>query len=217
MRPSRLPVALVCAAAVLLARAAASESRFVFVDLQPKANHRLNEELHKSAGNHLGNLPQGEYRFEDSRWKIGEMMLHLKSENVPEAPEKIDGLKVGARCDRLHFLHTCGYGEAPQFADGTEIGAYTVEYADGSAERIPIVYGEDVRDWWDWPDRTALKRAKVAWTGENPAATANQRKVRLFSVVWTNPHPEKEIATIEVNSAGTMCDPMVIAISAEQK
>jgi hypothetical protein len=32
--------------------------------------------------------------------------------------------------------------------DGTEIGAYIVHYTEGTDERIPIIYGKDVRDWW---------------------------------------------------------------------
>jgi hypothetical protein len=209
--------ALLCAGLLVLAAAAAADPKFTFLDLQPKGNHRLAEDLHGTQGNHLGGVPQGELKFEGSRWKIGEQMIHLRGENAKDAPEAVEGIKVGAKFDRLHILHSTGYGENPQFTEGTEIGAYTVVYADDTTERIPIIYGDDVRDWWDWPERMSLKRAKVAWTGTNPPAMQNERKVRLFGVVWTNPHPGKEVQTIGVNSSDTPCDPFVVALTIETK
>ena len=206
-------LALGIALAALQVRA---ESKLTFVDLQAQANHRLTEDLHDSQGNHFGDLPQGELKFEASRFKIGERFLRLMGKaGSPNAPNRIKDLRVGAKFDRLHILHSTGYGENPQMAEGTEIGAYTVVYESGQEERIPIVYGEDVRDWWDWPGRTALKRAKVAWTGANPAAAANERKIRAFAVIWKNPHPDRVVKTLEVSSSETNCDPMVFALTLE--
>lgn len=35
--------------------------------------------------------------------------------------------------------------------------------------------------------------------------------------VWDNPHPEKEIATIDFESAEAECGPFLVAVSAETK
>lgn len=210
---------VVLALAIGLAiRQAGAEAKFIYVDLQSQANHRLSEDLHDSPGNHFGNLPQGELKFEESRFKIGGGMLRLLGKaGSPKAPTRIKDIKVGAKFDRLHILHSTGYGENPQMPEGTEIGAYTVVYEGGQEERIPIVYGEDLRDWWDWPGRSELKRAKVAWTGANPAAAANERKIRAFAVIWKNPHPDRLVKTLEVSSSETNCDPMVFAFTLETR
>jgi hypothetical protein len=203
---------------VLLVQQARADSKFTFIDFQSQANQRLSDDLHESQGNNWNAMPQGELKFEDSRFKIGEGYLHLLGKaGAATKPNRFKDLKVGAKFDRLHILHSAGYGENPKMDDGTEIGAYTVHYAGGSEERVPIIYGEDVRDWWDWPERPDLKRAKVAWSGTNTPAQANERKIRAFALVWTNPHPDRVVESIEVSSSETNCDPMLFALSLEVK
>jgi hypothetical protein len=205
---------------LLMVAVAAAEPKLTFVDLQPKANHKLADSLHETEGNHLGNVPKGEQKMADTQFKIGEKMIHLRGQHATDAPEKVTGIAVDATFDKLHILHSCGYGEGGENnpEDGTVIGAYVVQYGDGSKERIPIRYGEDLRDWWDWPDRsTEAKKAKIAWTGSNPVSEQNQRQIRLFAVVWENPHPAKKVMAIDVESANTECDPFVVALTLERK
>jgi hypothetical protein len=214
-----LLTALVCSVA-LVAAAAAAEPTFIFVDLQAQANQKLSDDLHNTEGNNLAKVPQGEQKLGETRFKIGEKMIHVRGEaGAPDAPTKVEGIPVKAKFDRLHILHSTGYGEGMEtpFEDGTEIGAYVVRYDDKSTERIPIVYGEDLRDWWDWPNRPDTKRAKVAWTGANTASENSQRQIRLFEVIWNNPHPEKEVATIDMESKETVCDPFLVALTLEKK
>jgi hypothetical protein len=208
--------ALACGLGLVLAGVASGESTFTFVDLQPKATQSLSEDQHGAGGNNWERLPRGEQMMAGARFRIGEKMIHLRSEHVEEMPAKVEGIKVDATFDRLHILHSTGYGEVDPLAeDGTEIGAYVVHYADNTTERIPIRYGEDLRDWWDW-NRTETKRAKVAWTGTNTATDQGDHKIRLYAVVWENPHPEKTVTTIDVESKETQCDPFVIALSLEK-
>jgi len=203
--------------ALALSTPAPAESKYTFVDLQPKANQKLADDLHESQGNNLAKVPTGEQKLADVSFKIGEKMVHLKGIHSPAAPEKVEGIKVGAKLDRLHILHSTGYGNEPAVNDGTEIGAYVVHYADGTTERVPILYGEDLRDWWVLPDRPAVKRAKVAWEGTNAAAEGMGAKIRLYRVEWTNPHPEKEVATIDMLSKGLECDPFLVALTLEKQ
>lgn len=196
---------------------AGAESKFTTVDLQPKGNQRLADSLHNADGNHLAEVPRGDQKFLGVPYRIGEKMVHVRGEHSPDAPERVEGIKIDATFDRLHVLHSTGYGEAPKLEDGTEIGAYVVHYADKTSARIPIIYGQDLRDWWDWPDRPEATRAKIAWTGSNPFAAGNERKIRLFAMVWDNPQPAKQVATLEMQSSGTMCDPFLVALTLEKK
>lgn len=203
---------------LLPAAVAGADPTFVFIDLQPQANHRLAADLHDNEGNNLGKVPRGEQKLEGTTFRIGEKFVHLRGEHAPDAPEKVEGIKVDALFDRLHILHSTGYGEAEnRLDDGTVIGEYVVHYADNSTARIPVVYGEDLRDWWVNPDRSSLKRAKAAWTGSNPASEANMAQIRLYSVAWENPNPNKKVTSIDFVSKKTACDPFLIALTIEKK
>ena len=86
-----------------------------------------------------------------------------------------------------------------------------VHYADGSSERVPIVYGRSLVNWWSFR-KEEPSEARVAWTGSNDTTDRNPGlKIRLFAITWTNPHPEKVIATIDVLSSGKECDPFLVA------
>ncbi len=208
---------LALAALLLSATVAAAEAKFTFVDLQPKANQKLADDLHASEGNNLASVPRGEQKLGDFRFKIGEKMVHVRGTGgAADAPEKVEGIQLDAAFDRLHILPATGYGE-PEIPDGTEIGAYVVHYGDQTTERIPIVYGEDLRDWYDWPDRPNVKRAKVVWTGKNAGADRFMRMIRLFAVTWENPHPKKKATRIDMESKSTMCDPFLVALTLETK
>ena len=188
-----------------------------YVDLGPKGNQALAQDLGVE-GNHLKEIPQGEHDFGGTKFKVGEKMVHVRAESKPELPEKVEGIQVDARFDKLHILQSTEFGEgAGDVEDGTAIGAYVVHYADKTEETIPIVYGEDVRDWWDWKGRNELKRAKVAWRGKNNYSAENGREIRLFSEAWTNPHPDKMVTTIDVVSKKTACAPFLVALTLETK
>jgi hypothetical protein len=122
---------------------------------------------------------------------------------------------VGARFDVLHILHSTMFGKGFGVEDGTVIGAYVVRYADRSDERIPIVYGEDVRDWWRDSDPAEASRGKVAWVGKNRAA-GDDSEILLFSGEWRNPHPDKRVAAIDFETKDTACAPFLIALTLER-
>jgi hypothetical protein len=193
-------------------------SSYQYVDLGPKGNQALAQDIGVE-GNSLKEVPQGKHDFAGTKFKVGEKMVHVRAESKPELPEKVEGIKVGARFDKLHILQSTEFGEMPvKVEDGTAIGAYVVHYADKTEETIPIVYGEDVRDWWDsMMYGNKLKRAKVAWRGKNSISAENGCEIRLFSEAWTNPHPDKMVATIDVVSKKTACAPFLVALTLETK
>jgi hypothetical protein len=212
----RLHLAL--AITLALACAASAEPKRTFVDLQPKANQKLADDLFGREGNNFANVPRGEQKMADTRFLIGEKYVCLKGAHAPDFPTKIEGVKVDAAFDRLQILHAAGWGEPEiQVEDGTEIGAYVIHYADNTTARIPIRYGEDLRDTWDWPPRLEVKRAKVAWIGTSANSEQFDRKVRLFAVVWENPQPAKQVTTIDLESNDTECNPYIFALTLEKK
>ncbi|NVL91097.1 MAG: hypothetical protein HWN69_08950 [Desulfobacterales bacterium] len=180
----------------------------VFIDLDPYATKAL-KAPHGDQGNDLPFEP-GVQRIGDSDYRIGKAMIQLAGEKLHEVPEKVEGIKVGLKFKKLNFLHATGWGAGPYaVADGTHIGSYVIHYEDESTTEIPIKYGTHVRDWWAW-DSSEVSEGKVAWTGSN-----RQSRIRLYSMTWKNPHPDKVVTEIDYTSTGTVCAPFLVAVTAE--
>jgi hypothetical protein len=191
--------------------------RLTFLDLQAKANHKRADDFHSGRypGNNLASLPAGEQTLGGVKFHIGEGVLQLGSSTIADKPEKVEGIPVGRRVAKLYILHATGY--SPE-EEEKRIGAYTVHYQDGTTATIPVVYGQDVMDWWKYPGAADPTRAKVAWEGKNePAKNEFDATIRLYLTTWENPHPEKAVATIDYASTmDTPCAPFCVAITAEE-
>jgi len=186
------------------------------VDLRRCANWKLSEAAGRVVGNDLGELPQGEQVFAGVRFHIAEGAVQLGSSRLPDFVRSAKGIPLHARAVRLYVLHAVQWGGAMfGVGDGTTVGQFRVHYADGSASTLPIVYGEDVRDWWCHDRGKPVTRAQVAWAGRNAATRQGEIYLRLYLSVWENPHPEREIAAIDYSSRATPAAPFCVAITAE--
>jgi RNA polymerase sigma factor (sigma-70 family) len=193
--------------------------KYTFVDLQRWGNQRLTDDLGTLEGNNLAAVPRGRVKLAGTPFRIGERLVRVRGERSPEPPAAVTGIAIDARFDSLHILHSTMFGNAFGLDDGTEIGTYTIHYADKTEERIPIIYGSDVRDWWRDSDPSEPSRAKVAWSGKNRAAVASggdDSQVRLFATEWKNPHPDRRVATIDIETKDTPCAPFLVALTLEQ-
>jgi RNA polymerase sigma factor (sigma-70 family) len=218
---------------------AVSGIRLTFVDLQWIGNHKLADPLGQLEGNNLAGVPQGPQKLGGTWFKIGERLVRVRGQESaealrdvpglvqlrlqkpvqgprsPEPPEAVRGIAIGARFDTLHILHSTMFGNGFGVDDGTEIGSYIVHYADRTTDRIPIIYGQDVRDWWRSSDSAVPSRGKVGWSGKN-AATDDTDEIRLFASEWDNPHPEKTVAAIDFETKNTICAPFLVALTLER-
>jgi WD40 repeat protein len=204
------------AAAQLLGVLHEPQGELHFVDLQRYANRKLSEAAGRVAGNDLGELPRGEQVFAGVRFHIAEGAVQLGSSRLPDFVQSATGIPLHARAVRLYLLHAVQWGGSSfGISDGTTVGEFRVHYADGSACTLPIVYGEDVRDWWCNDRGKPVTRAQVAWAGRNAANRQGEIYLRLYLSVWENPHPEREIAAIDYSSRATPAAPFCVAITAE--
>jgi hypothetical protein len=192
---SRLTVAsLIVIAWVYVLPGAEPEARYAFIDLQTKANVDL-----------LDGLPLGEQKFESIPFRIGARHIALGGTLKPDGPDKIE-IPVQRKFSKLFILRATSNGGYPDpthpthIKDGSAIGQYMVRYADGGAEGIPVVYGEDVRDWWNWDKSKETKRGKIIWTGTNPGARVYDLEIRLYESEWMNPKPDIEVQSILYSS-----------------
>jgi len=195
-----------------------------FVDVQQKANERLDADLHGFEGNNLAKFPVGVEEFAGVKFSLGQGYIKLGSKVEPKRPKKVEGIKVDAKGVRLRILHGTGYGAygqpgGPLFvADDSNIGEYVVHYEDDSTATIPIVYGVDVRDWWSWGKPAEVKRGKIAWEGTNDFSEEQKQTIRLYLATWENPKPDLKITKIDYLAKGeTAAAPFCIAITLERK
>jgi len=125
-------------------------------------------------------------------------------------PTGVRGIRVDHKCRKLHFLHGTGW----RVRDGQSIGRYTIHYYDETSVDIPLVYGENIADWWYVPgeDASALSGV-VAWKGYNDAVRAQGQALRLYMLTWDNPRPEAAITRIDFFSEGSNSSPFLIALT----
>lgn len=182
------------------------------VDLSPYYNAALVKAWHPgAAGNHLEGLPKGLLQLGEVVFDVrGIVQLGGKRllETGGRYPEAVRGIRLEQKGRQLHFLHATGW-KAPE---GTHVGDYVVHYANGKRETIPLVYGEDLRDWNADSDPAAgLKRGRQVWSAVNNA----RYRVRLFESTWVNPMPEVLIDSIDCTSTMSDAAPFLIAITVE--
>jgi hypothetical protein len=128
-------------------------------------------------------------------------------------PVAVRDIQVGSKCRRIHVLH----GAEDSVPDGTVICRYILHYADGSQHEIPVLYGRDVRAWWelDADINSQSDRGIVAWRGTNPAVAERGGQLRLYLSSFEIPRPDAEVKTIDLVSALTRCAPFLIALTIE--
>ncbi len=105
----------------------------------------------------------------------------------------------------VYFLHACGWG-----AEFGPFASYRFVYADKShVEQTLIVLAgthpdeadgsqANIQDWhfsWEQLNRPYAKAHDVT-----PTSTPSLESQYLYTLEWTNPHPEKKLASIEIRS-----------------
>ena len=199
---------------------------FTYVDLQGWGNRNLADgQGSGNPDNNLTSLPSGPQPFGDVKFKIDEKLIQLGSTILDDLPEKVEGITVNRRVSKLHFLHSTCFGAGATedemgisyVKDGTLIGEYRVNYEDRSAMIIPIIYGEDVRDWFFREGWKSTSRGKMVWKGSNEVSKSYSKEIRIFLSNWENSYPDKVVTTIDFSSkkTETPAAPFCLAISSE--
>lgn len=182
------------------------------VDLSRFYNAALDEDWYGEPGSNLATLPRGRAAILAGTEFDLRGLIQLSSQTAatmrPGLPERVPGIPLARKCQRLHFLHAALSLES----DGTTIGTYSIRYADSQRVEVPIVYGHDLREWcFDYDPVREIRGAVVAWTGRN----AGQHPVRLYKVTWENPWPEIQLVSLDFISALTDAAPFLIALTAD--
>jgi hypothetical protein len=212
-----LGVSLLPALAQDASTAAAPDT--VTISLSTVANQKLTDDQHGFQGNNLAKLELGTRDFAGVSFLIEAGYVALSGDGGDDGKKKgVEGIKVETTASQLHFLHGTGYGEGGADVNkDAKIAEYIVHYADQTVAKIPVIYGQDVRDWWAWGKPPEVTKGKIAWTGTNAMSEQEDQKIRLYLTSWQNPKPGLKITKIDFKIAeGTPAEPFCIAITAEK-
>lgn len=171
-------------------------------------------DLHASDPSQFGTwevVPKGLQTFNGIPFDVGGMIRLFGRVPPPHGTiyrNEVTGIEVGRRFEKLHLLHGTGWT-----TEGGEIIADVVlHYADGNRASFPLIYGRHVRDWWHRdllsPSGVTDPDSGVAWIGYYGVG------LRLYQTSLHNPHPEKEVATIDIVSARSAVTPAILSITA---
>ncbi len=116
-----------------------------------------------------------------------------KSSHYPEHVK----IPINNKSTALFFLHASSWADAAHGMGASR--NYEVIYKDGSVERIPIICAgghENMANWmWSPSGGTPLLNTSSA----KPVPVHIDKATRyLFTLEWLNPHPEKEIARVDI-------------------
>jgi hypothetical protein len=165
--------------------------------------------------NTLRQLPLGTNEFAGVRFWVNGLIQLASKDSVNWSnphPAKVEGIRVERCCRQIHLLHGTGFWSP----DGIRIAALVLHYENGRQQKIPIVYGPQVRDWWQGrEDPAPAPGSAVAWTGVNQASSASNSRLRLYRSTYANPLPRLKIETIDYVSTLSQSAPFLCGLSVE--
>lgn len=116
-------------------------------------------------------------------------------------------LPVHARASCVYLLHAAARPERT-------VGTLAMRYADGSSHSEYIETGENVGSWWvprdskyDLSGPRTEDRMRIAWRGASRGLPA----VGVYATGFNNPHPAREIASLEFDAGVGNSKWMVLA------
>lgn len=182
--------------------------------------------------NDLSNLPTGLVEFGGVPFDV-RGVIRLRATHPTgypftliwdQYPARVQGIKIEREFAQLHVLQGAAGGRTRQpVSDGTPIARFTYHYADGTQRTDDLIYGRDVRDWWEHAtDRGPTERGHVVWRGTNAVASVPNRfagpdgaNLRLYLTTWTHRQPDAVVTHLDYESLLTACGPFLVAITVE--
>jgi hypothetical protein len=195
------------------------QGRLVPLELKTHCNAKLRDLSGPGdfEGNGLAEVPLGEQVLCGVQFAIGEGLIQLGSTSASEKPAKAEGVPVQRKVARLYALHAVQWTLPEPQPGRPVVGEFRLHYEDGSTASLPIVYGEDVRDWWASDGGIPVTRGRVVWTGSNLRTDQYSASLRLYLSAWENSHPDKQVTALDyLSTMKTPCAPFCVALTVEE-
>lgn len=128
-------------------------------------------------------------------------------------PEAVPQIPVSRTFETLYVTHAAFF-EGPA---AEPIFHVVFRYADGEAPAAPILCGDDALDWFmpppgDQPVQPTAERSTLAWFGEG-TANGRPQHVRFCLTAVENPHPEREVESIDLVSEKRKSAGCIVALT----
>jgi hypothetical protein len=142
------------------------------------------------------------------------LVLHAQ-EHAPAGARMTEEIEVGAQVDALFFLHTAAWFTPRQHSDRPLI-RYIITYDDNQVTTVEALGGQHIRDWWSPGDAELARGISLLLQSDTePDAPARRRGLQMQE--WINPHPERTIRSLRIESAESGAIPIVLAVTAWRK
>jgi len=176
----------------------AAADRFHRIDLKDHLTLKF-EDIDKDPDSAWRYVPHGDQTFDGTPFQMqGNMQvagLRAARENRKFATS-VRGIPVNRRGSRLHVLH--GAGE--NLANGVPLASLVLNFADGTKQTLPLVYGQNVRNWYKSrtdSDQVSDPGSKVVWTGTSPRSDRFGMTLRLYRSSFALNFPGVEVQSID--------------------
>lgn len=130
------------------------------------------------------------------------VVLHGWMDMAGRYPGAVTGLPVNRKATTIAFLHACTYPAKP----GEPVVRYVIHYEDGSQQDVPVRFREGIDELLSRSDVAA--RAILGVTDRGGVLSA-------FVSRWDNPHSDRLISKIDVQSGRTAGCPILFAVTLE--
>ncbi len=139
-------------------------------------------------------------------------MIIMKGEYREDFPKAAKSIQVGQKAKKLYFLQSAVYmhstsGKWDKKAK-LDMWKYRINYEGGSSATVPVIHHVNVKDWYN--QKSDLPGAKIVYVEKR-----NSSHFGVWSQEWTNPHPDKVISSIDIESSGRGI-PVILAISGKK-
>lgn len=115
---------------------------------------------------------------------------------IPLLTQQLDGAAV----HQIHLLANVNF--APNsIRRPVEVARLRLRYKDGPPVEFPIRLGIEVEDVWSQDTDKIEPRPRVAWRGMDSGAELNRRWVQLYHATFVNPHPDRPVESLEIQSS----------------
>src|ERR1700722_2402804 len=177
------------------------------LDLTPFFNELLpGQTVGKPAG--VRGVEPGTHIWEGIKVGVRGMLM---TRNLVDGKIKSISIPVGQKCAGIAFLHG-----AYVFNVTNCSSQYVIHFANGHAETIPLVLGQDFaasRFGWNQAARNMSLTNAVIWSEIVNTNGQVKTDMKFFIKKWNNPFPEETVTTIDLGTASTGLNPFLVAIT----
>ena len=151
-------------------------------------------------GAFIGDIRCGQVTFKTAKAADARNAIVLSAEPTDKLPKAPVNITINNKVRRLALLTACNVPlNKDSLADWSQITSHplvaecTIHYSDGTQVTHDLNYRWNISDW---NYKYGGFAARVAWSGK----TASGSRIQLLRSDWTNPHPDKTINHITVES-----------------